>query len=250
MAGSTFLSLTNRVLRHFNEVVLTSTTFPTATGFQLTVQDYVNEAVRELQQSEYEWPFNYNKSNQIMTLYTVGGFTAPNVYALPATYESVDWESFVLKPDTTLTNPVTAQHVPYKDYDEYRQIYEKQDLDQMAQYNANNANIIGIQPPQFVFRAQNDKFGIFPISDQAYNVDFEWWGYPAELNLNTDTTTVPSRFDHVIFKGAVAYGYMFRGDQASYQMWRKLYEDGINKMRELLINRYKNVRDARVRRAG
>ena len=243
MAGSTFLSLTNKVLRHFNEVQLTSANFATATGFQAAAQDYVNEVIRDIQQAEYQWPFNWNQTEQVLT-----PNLAPNAYTTPSTCEFVDWESFFLVADATLTNPVSQQWLDIKDYDYWRQNDAANDYNAAALVAAGGT--LGVQPPSYVFRTQDSQIGFSPIADQAYTISYEWWGYPSELSVYSDTTTIPSRFDHVIFKGCAALGYAFRGNIPMYNIFDKWKMDGISKMRELLINQYKTVRDNRLRRAG
>jgi len=235
---STFLELTNDVLRHFNEVELTSANFASATGFQNTVKDYVNDAIREVQQAEYEWPFNWHSTTQVGTLNS-----APNVYSLPTDCESVDWESFMLVRDDNLTNPVSQKWLPYKDYDYWLQNDAANDYNQVGQ-------TLGVQPPKYVYRTQDQKFGFSPIFDQAYTIYYEYWGYPSELSAYGDTTTIPSRFDHVIRKGAISKGYSFRGNMPMSKLYKDQFDAGISKMRELLINRYKTLRDGRVRRSG
>lgn len=249
MAGSTFLSLTNRVLRHFNEVQLTSSNFATATGFQVTVQDYVNEAIREIQQSEYEWPFNHHTTSQVMTVGAVPNIAALSQYSLPTDCESVDWDTFQLVEDLTLTNPVVQKYLPVKDYDYFIQNDAANDADQAARINAGTGSF-GVQPPQYIYRTQDLKFGVHPIPDQAYTIKYEWWGFPSELSAYGDTTTIPSRFDHVIAKAALQRAYAFRGNVPMTNIYKKWKEEGISKMRELLINRYKTVRDGRVGRHG
>lgn len=233
--GSTVLSLTNKLLRHFNEVELTSVTFSTATGFHSAAIDYINDAIRTIQQSEYEWPFNWNETE--VTL--VPGQADPQLYALEADAETVDWDTFCLVRDDSLS--VVETYLPYIDYDEWFQTKRDTDKSQVG------SSSLGIQPPRRVFRTQDLKFGVTPIPDRAYKVKYQWWGFTDILDTHSDTTTIPSRFDHVIFNGAASDVYMFRGNMPAANMYKKKQEEGISKMRELLINRYKKVRDGRVR---
>ena len=55
--ASTYLTLINNVLRYFNEVELTSSTFSTSRGVQTTVKDYINRSITDLINSELNWPF-------------------------------------------------------------------------------------------------------------------------------------------------------------------------------------------------
>ena len=50
--ASTYLQLTNEVLRDMNEVELTSTTFASSRGVQTTVKDYINRAISDIINSD------------------------------------------------------------------------------------------------------------------------------------------------------------------------------------------------------
>ena len=54
--ATTFLTLVNDTLRRLNEVELTATDFPNATGFRAQVKDAVNSAIQEISQREFEFP--------------------------------------------------------------------------------------------------------------------------------------------------------------------------------------------------
>lgn len=235
---STYLQLTNRVLRHFNDVELTSGNFSSATGFQAVVKDYVNDAIRAIQQSEYQWPFNWEEDTQVLT----PAAADPQIYEFDADVETVDWDSFSLKRDDSLN--IKETYLKYIEYDEWYSRIRPYDRGQIG------STTLGIQPPKYVFRTQDGKFGITPIPDRAYTIRWEQWAYPSELSAHGDSTTIPSRFDHVIFKGAVSKAYAFRQNMGVAKLFEQDFKDGISKMRELLINRYVKVRDGRVARAG
>lgn len=232
---STFLELTNDVLRHFNDVEFTTTTLSTATGFHAVVKDAVNDSIRYIQQAEYEWPFNWEEDTQVL----VPGQADPQIYAFDADVESVDWESFTLVRDDSLS--ITETPLQYIDYDEWYKKIRPTDKSQVG-------TTLGVQPPKYVFRTQNSKFGISPIPDRAYTIRWEQWAYPSELSLHGDSTTIPSRFDHVIFKGALSRCYSFRQNMPLAKWYKDEQDAGVSKMRELLINRYRNLTDARLQR--
>lgn len=86
--SSTFLELSNRVLKGFNEVPLTQSTFPSAVGFHADVKDAVNQAVFDIYTfQDTEWPFAWDDT----TTTTVVGQTA---YTKDASYVAIDWQSF------------------------------------------------------------------------------------------------------------------------------------------------------------
>jgi hypothetical protein len=88
MAISTYLQLTNRILKAFNEVQLTSSTFSSASGFQAEAQDAINQAIFDIYTYEdTEWPFLWSTT----TFNTVTGQTD---YTRSDGYSAVDWQSF------------------------------------------------------------------------------------------------------------------------------------------------------------
>lgn len=240
--GTTFLNLTNSVLRHFGEVELTSTTFATASGFQAVAKDAVRDAIRQIQHKEREWPFNHQTSSFSLTpsTATLGHTFEYNLQTNSYNPFWVDWESFVLKRSDVLDPTVAERDIPYKDYDEWLQGYRTTDMN--ISYTDES-----IREPQFVFRTQNNKIGLSPPADRAYNVEYEWWGYEADLDAYTDTTTIPSDWDYVVRFGAFARCYQHREDIANYNISNARFKEGIDKMRETLINRYVNMRDNRVK---
>lgn len=93
-----FLSLTNRILKAFNEVQLDSTTFGSAYGFYAEAQDAINRAVFDIYTEEdVRWPFAYATT----TFVTVIG---QQPYTLNQNYVVYDWDSFyITKPQIQVT---------------------------------------------------------------------------------------------------------------------------------------------------
>ena len=55
--ATTYLQLTNEILRESNEVVLTSSNFSSAIGIQQFAKDCVNRAYNDIVSSEPRWSF-------------------------------------------------------------------------------------------------------------------------------------------------------------------------------------------------
>ena len=55
--ATTYLQLTNELLREMNEVELTSATFASSLGVQTHVKDLVNRAYLDMVNEEPQWPF-------------------------------------------------------------------------------------------------------------------------------------------------------------------------------------------------
>ena len=55
-------------------------------------------------------------------------------------------------------------------------------------------------------------------------------------------------FKHVVIDGALYHCFMFRDNTQQAAVVRQRFEDGVDRMRTLLINRFTDVRDTRVSR--
>ena len=109
MSG-TFLSLTNSVLARLNEVQLTSANFANARGIQVQAQNSVNEAIRYINQREFNYPFNHSTETKTLTAGVVR-------YSLPTSTKTVDYNTFRMVKDTDLAN--SGYGLSQLDYNEY-----------------------------------------------------------------------------------------------------------------------------------
>jgi hypothetical protein len=62
-----YLELVNQVNRRLNETELTSSNFPTATGFYAQVKDAINASLRDINQHEFNWPFNHVEQEDVLS---------------------------------------------------------------------------------------------------------------------------------------------------------------------------------------
>ena len=95
--ATTYLTLTNRVLRELNEVEMTSTTFSSSRGIQTAVKDFINKAIHDIYNEGAELPLLHTTTTQALT-------TGDGEYAFPNDMRRVDFESFFLKPTELITN--------------------------------------------------------------------------------------------------------------------------------------------------
>ena len=63
-----FIGLVNDVNSRLNEVELTTDNFATVTGFFAFAKEAVNSAIRQIQQEEYEWPWNRAEETEVLVL--------------------------------------------------------------------------------------------------------------------------------------------------------------------------------------
>lgn len=95
--ATTYLQLTNRVLRELNETELTSSTFASSRGIQTAVKDFVNKGIHDIYNETGEIPLLYSRTSQDLTV-------GDNEYNFPADFRKADMDSFVLKPTELVTN--------------------------------------------------------------------------------------------------------------------------------------------------
>ena len=108
--AETYLTLTNKVLARLNEVELTSSTFTSGRGIQTQVKNAINEAVRYINQREYNYPFNHSTKTQTLTAGVVR-------YSIPTTAKVVDYNTFRIVKDSDLAvNGGQLSILNYNDY--------------------------------------------------------------------------------------------------------------------------------------
>ena len=94
--STTYLVLTNRILRELNEVEMTSTTFSSSRGIQTAVKDFVNKSIHDIYNEGAELPLLHTSTTQVLT-------AGDGEYSFPADMRRVDFESFFLKPTELVT---------------------------------------------------------------------------------------------------------------------------------------------------
>jgi hypothetical protein len=116
--AESYLTLTNKVLAHVNEVELTSVTFTAARGVQTQAKNAVNEAIRYINQREFGYPFNHTAYTQVVTAGVVR-------YAIPTDAKTVDYNTFRLVKDAGLGN--SGGKLSIIDYNDYVSSYITQE---------------------------------------------------------------------------------------------------------------------------
>ena len=107
---ATFLSLTNSVLARLNEVQLTSTNFSNARGIQIQAQNAVNEAIRYINQREFQYPFNHTTKSQTLS---------PGIvrYSIPTDAKHVDYNTARIVKDSDIGS--SGANLRILQYNEY-----------------------------------------------------------------------------------------------------------------------------------
>ena len=218
-----FLGLVNDVNRRVNEVQLTSSNFATAKGFYDLGKDAVNSAIRYINQSEYEWPFNHVTQEDILTVNTAR-------YPFPDYAKTINFKTFRIKEDSTLGNStVKLREFSYNEY-----------LDRFVDQEYKSNPTQGV--PRHIINAPSLEYIIEPVPKKAYTLVYEYYRIAVELLNATDVPNIPERFRHIVIDGAMHYAYLFRGNSQDAIIAKEKFDEGVKHMRSLLINNYTYVR--------
>jgi hypothetical protein len=127
--AESYLTLTNKVIARLNEVALTSSTFSSARGIQIQCQNAVNEAIRFINQREFNYPFNNTTATKSLTPGTVR-------YSLPSSTKTIDYNTFRLVKDSDINS--IGGRLAIMDYNEYVNNYITQE-DEITTNNLNGS---------------------------------------------------------------------------------------------------------------
>lgn len=214
---SNFVTLTNKVLLRLNEVTLDTggDGFDTVRGVQALAKDSVNNSIREIFQEAQEWPF-------LKQTYTQTLASGTREYSYPADYSSADIETFYLKKNESLNSE--PSHLTVINYDDYIQNFRY--LDDNGQEGV----------PRRIYQTYEEKFGVSPTPDGAYEIEYVYWSFPSDLVSFDDSCIIPTRFDAVIVDGAMMYMMRFRSNDQSAMVHQQKFVEGIKRMRRVLLD--------------
>ena len=231
---ATYVTLVNELLRRLNEVTLDTAGdgFGTVRNVQALAKDSINSSIRNILQTGQEWPF-------LKTTYTQELTAGTRQYDFPADFSRADWQTFYIKKLSSADN--TPMSLPTITYDEYIQRYRHYD---------DTGDQTGISAPTLVYQTNEDKFGVTPIPDQAYEIEYVYWSFPSDLTAFDDVVVVPDRFKHVIIDGAMMYLMRFRSNEQSAQIHQGVFQDGIKSMRRILVDEPLRIRSTVVDRVN
>jgi hypothetical protein len=225
---STYIDLTNALLRRLNEVEIEVADFADVRGVQALAKDAVRASIAKINAAEFEWPFNSAEHSQSLTV-------GEEDYSWPNFFKSVEWNSFYIVNDGTNTNTTTSLDFVSRDY--YYDRLRNADLD------AGNS---GLDLPKYVFPSHGNGYGVSPSPNKAYVLRFRYFLNYAELINYDDQTRVPSTYDHVLIAGAMYHMYLFRDNSEMAGIAQQEFMSGIKEMQTLLLNKYASIEDTRV----
>jgi len=240
--ATSYLDLTNELLRELNEVTLTTATFAGAVGVQQHVKDSLNRGYFDIINQEPQWPFlSVAESGTTDPMYgnvyveTVAGTRfyelKPSSSDITTDYSSIDWDNFYL---TTVgvsgeTTPYTSRNLRFLTTEEWK------DTRRVSE-NLDDADSQNYGEPSNVIRSPDSrKFGLSPIPDKVYRVWFFAWNLPTKLTNSTDTVVFPEMYTSVLLARARYYIWQFKENPQAAAFALDDYKKEMRSMRSNLI---------------
>ena len=241
--ATTFLTLTNDVLRELNEIELTSANFASSQGIQSFVKNSINKSINDIANEEPQLPFfavaASGGTDPFYGNVTVASVAGTRWYTIKSgsssittDYSSLDWDDFYI---TTIgVNGETAPYVSngltfitLEDWKSYRRDSENED----------DADSQVWGEPNFVIRSPDHrKFGLSPIPDKVYNVHFYAFDKPTALSAHGDAITFPDQYSNVITARTRYYVWQFKDSPQQAAFALDDYKKGMKHMKSNLIN--------------
>lgn len=233
--ATTYLEITNLVLRELNEVLLTSASFDAATNIQAFVKESVNRAYSDMHDDDYKWPWlrlgdslgNFFGNTYIETVAGQRWYALkPTATTVDDEYSQVNWDEF-----TATTEGVTGEVAPYTyenlqliSLEDWRDRFSK--LEQEADTKA--------VPKRVIRDVSSFKFGLSPIPDKVYRVYFYAWNQLTPLVNYNDTLVIPSQYNQVLVARVRYYVWQFKDQMNRSADALQDYKKGLQRMREAL----------------
>ena len=241
--ATTYLELTNEVLRELNEIPLTSANFTSAVGLQQFVKDSINKSIFDIANEEPQLPFlAVGESGGTDPFYgnvTVASVAGTRWYELKASssslkddYASIDWDDFYL---TTInvsgeTAPFVSKGLGFLSLADWKRYYRDSE-------NVDDADAQSYGEPSRVVKSPDGrKFGLSPIPDKVYNIHFYAFDKPTKLSAHGDTVVFPEQYTNIITARTRYYIWQFKESpqQAAFAM--DDYKKAMRTMKSNLVN--------------
>jgi hypothetical protein len=241
--ATTYLDITNEVLRELNEVPLTAANFTNATGIQKFVKDSVNKAIFDIANQEPQLPFFaagasgatdpfYGNVTSATTAGTRWYTLKSGSSSITTDYASIDWDDFYV---TTInvsgeTSPYVSKGLKFLTLDDWKRYYRDSE-------NADDADTQNHGEPRFVIKSPDArKFGLSPIPDKVYNIHFYAFVRPTALSAYDDTIVLPEQYSNIITARVRYYIWQFKESPQQAAFALDDYKKGMKYMKSNLMN--------------
>ena len=241
--ATTYLDITNEVLRELNELPLTQANFASAIGLQQFVKDAVNKSIFDIANEEPQLPFlSAGVSGATDPFYgnvTVATTAGTRWYLLKADsssladdYGSIDWDDFYL---TTInvsgeTAPYVSKGLKFINLEDWKRYYRDSENEDDA-----NGQAYG-EPVRVIKSPDSRKFGLSPIPDKEYNVHFYAFTKPTKLTAYSDTIVFPEQYSNVITSRVRYYVWQFKESPQQAAFALEDHKKAMKHMKSNLMN--------------
>ena len=240
--ATTYLDLTNEILRELNEITLTSANFSDAVGFQKFVKDMINKSIFDIANQEPQLPFfSAGVSGGTDPFYgntTVATVAGQRWYVLKSgsssittDFASIDWDDFYL---TTIgvsgeSSPFVSKGLKFLNLADWRRYYRDSE-------NSDEAETQYGEPTAVLKSPDSRKFGLSPIHDKVYNVHFYAFIKPTALSAHSDEIVLPDQYANIITARTRYYVWQFKESPQQAAFALDDYKKGLRYMKSNLIN--------------
>jgi hypothetical protein len=241
--ATTYLTLTNEVLRELNEVQLTSANFTSAVGIQAFIQESINKALNDIANEEPQLPFfaaaASGGTDPFYGNVTVASVAGTRWYTLKSgsssittDYASIDWDDFYM---TTInvsgeTAPFVSRGLKFLTLTDWKRYVRDRE-------NADDADTQSYGEPKYVIRSpDNRKFGLSPIPDKVYNVHFYAYSAPTALSAYDDAMILPDQYASIVLAKTRYYVHQFKENIQQSAFAMDDFKKGMRHMKSNLIN--------------
>lgn len=105
----TYLGLTNELLTRLNEVNMTSANFTSDRGIQTQAKTAILSSIRDINQEEFAWPFNYAENSETLSPGKVR-------YTSATSFKHINYDTFRVLKDGDGNATTKLTHIDYIDY--------------------------------------------------------------------------------------------------------------------------------------
>ena len=241
--ATTYLTLTNEVLRELNEVQLTSANFSDAVGIQAFVKESINRSLNDIANEEPQLPFfaaaASGGTDPFYGNVTVASVAGTRWYTLKSgsssittDYSSIDWDDFYI---TTISvsgqsAPFVSRGLKFVSLTDWRRYLRDSE-------NSDDADTQKWGEPKYVIRSPDHrKFGLSPIPDKVYNVHFYAYTIPTALSAHGDAIVFPDQYASIIMAKTRYYVHQFKDNLQQAVFAMEDYKKGMRYMKSNLIN--------------
>jgi hypothetical protein len=225
---TTYLDLTNRLLRRINEAEINEPDWDAARGIHAVAKDAILDTIRKINNKKAGWIYVAVEHTQTLTV-------GQEEYPWPVGWANVDWNSFQIQKDDNLNQE--PYHLTYINRDKWYS--ELRDLDY-------NSGTDGRDLPYYVFPAHGQGWGVSPSPNQEYTIKYRYFKNPDTLSLPTDIVVIPERFDYVIISGGLYHLSLFRDNPENTALTKQEFDENLGDMIRQQIMWPKRMDDTRL----